>query len=404
MTVIPGHVMDDRLKTRLESLTPLQLRQRAANVVVPPRLKPTPFKDAVDVEPVPSAQISVLGRTFNYHDDLPLNRRGFKYKPCRAIPIFPSNLYLTTEYAPFAARVLYFDRSPGVACSEDMAAITTLHGWLSARSNVAMREGTFYFEYNVVNSGGKSHVRLGIGRKEAALEAPVGFDGYGYGLRDVTGEKITLSRPKAYMNESFGSGDTIGLLVLLPPLETQRAYLREFDHKRRKTEFAAHNIVRDQVPIKYKNALFYEQYEYSATRQMEHLLNPVTVFGEKAIVETNVDQVPTIPGSYVVAYKNGRCLGPMFEDLYAFLPLQDNLKQSQNQGYNNTDDGSLGYYPMMSVFSEGTVELNPGPQFKFELPKGARALSERYDEQVVEEWLWDLIEEVEAQYIDSFID
>lgn len=426
-----------RLKTKDDSLSALELKQKAANVIVHPRLKPTAFtSEDFDTVPAATQEFSIQGTTFVQFDDLPLNKRGFKYKPCRPNSQFPSNLYLTTDYPPHKVRVSYFDRSSSIACSEDMNSITSQQGWLSARSNVGIREGKWYFEYDVINANnerGKSHVRIGIARKEAALEAPVGFDGYGYGLRDLNGQKITLSRPKAFMEheEGFKSGDTIGFLVELPSVEEQRRHneefakeLRQTAKRRKKAAQAAaieeerklnlyQNIVRDQIPIRYKNALYFEQFEYTPTKQMDHLLNPVTVFGEKAILETNdkPPTLPTIPKSRITVFKNGQSHGTMFEDLYSFLPLNvdndaaasdANTKQQQNSTYRNTDDGSLGYYPMMSAFLEGIVSLNAGPEFKFPVPEGARPLCELYEERVAEEWLFDLLDEVEAEYLDSF--
>lgn len=381
--------------TRLKaapSLTALELKQRAANVIVHLRLKPTSLVlDSPEPRPHPTHTYTVDGQEFSLYDDLPLNRRGYKYKPCRRHVQLAANMYLTVESAPYGVRTSYFDRASGVAVSDDLASVTTTGGWLSARANVAMRAGRHYFEYDIVraNDGGRAHVRVGVARREAALEAPVGFDGYGYAVRDMGGERVTLSRPRGYMPRDAGgfrTGDTLGFLVELPDGGDNTP-----------------NIVRDQLPIKYKSSLYFEQFEYTASKQMAHMLNPVTVFGEKAVLTSAAaPQLPTLPGSRIVVYKNGECMGPMFEDLYLYTPHEGDTAQLQNPAYKNTDDGLLGYYPMMSVFSGGVVRLNPGPEFKHAIPEGARPLSDRYSEKVVEEWYWDLVDEVEAQYLDSF--
>ena len=104
--------------------------------------------------------------------------------------------------------------------------------------------------------------------------------------------------------------------------------------------------------------------------------------------------------------------------MYSFLPtnLEDtedinlgpNTRQQLNPNYRNTDDGSLGYYPMLSAFQYGVVQLNPGPDFDFAPPpitttkERVKPLSDRYNDQVVEQLYWDIIDEVEAQYLDSF--
>ncbi len=417
-----------------------QLKQKQHNVVIHPRLKPVPFKN-LDLNPAslpePNAATTINEIEFFQTEDLPLNKRGFKYKHCRPNPEFPSNLYSTTDVPPYHVCASLFDRSSGILFSNDLKSITTAQGWRSSRTNVCIREGSYYFEFKILNSNEKSHVRIGVGRKEASLEAPVGFDGYSYGLRDVDGQFMTISRrQKLCIENGFKTGDVIGFLIQLPSLEEHRRALEEFvaeksqlkpeqklkKRKKKKIEndikdnvkFIEHgNILRDQIPIKYKNALYYEQYEYTTTKTMEHLLNPVTVFGEKAIIEMDDKRknIPVIPNSKIRLFKNGVEQEPI-TDLYSFLPtniedyedinLGPNTKQQQNPNYRNTDDGTLGYYPMLSAFQFGVVNLNAGPNFEFPPQDPVKPLSDRYNEQVVEQYYWDLVDEVEAEYLDSF--
>lgn len=438
--------LDQGISTRSKhkSQSKGQLLQKELNVVVQPRLKPVPFQQHdIGVNDNRLPPCVPAGEGFYQCEDQPVSRRGYKYKPCRPNPVFPSNLYSTTDVPPFTSRPSYYDRALGIVFSEGMATVSTSAGWRLVRANTGLREGSHYMEFRIVraNDGSKAHVRVGLARKEASLEAPVGFDGYGYGLRDATGQKLTLSRPKKFMDAGFSSGDTIGMLIELPLLAEHRRYLDEFDKqqksrlsakedgpkekKRKKTkkvsnpetarDMAAHgNIVRDQIPIKYKNGLYYEQFEYTPTKSMDHLLNPVTVFGEKAVLESisNIHaQLPTIPGSKITVYKNGVEVGIMFEGLYSFLPtfnedesasIFPNTTQLQNSNFNCTDDGSLGYYPMLSVFQGGEVGLNPGPEFKFPPKRLYQPLSQRFEEKVAEEVVWDIIDEVEAEYLDQF--
>ncbi|ODV78744.1 uncharacterized protein CANTADRAFT_7087 [Suhomyces tanzawaensis NRRL Y-17324] len=429
-----------------------KLKQQQHNVVIHPRLKPVPFK-RLDLainngEPQKNKALTLQGIDFYQSDDSPFNKRGFKYKPCRPNPIFTSNLYSTTDTKPYKVAASYFDRSSGVYLDDEMCLVTTTQGWRSIRSNIGVREGTYYFEFNIVcgnDDGSKAHVRIGLGRREASLEAPVGFDGYSYGFRDVNGEFMTLSRPKeSYIEGGFHTGDVIGFLVELPSLEEHQRYItqnytpmndlgafsgiKESESPRKKRKVKAKdvlpensdfykdgNILRDQIPIKYKNALFYEQYEYTNTKVMDHLLNPVTIFGEKAVLEDSdgklLANIPKIPKSKITIFKNGVKQPKSIEEIYSFLPtdvendslhMSYNTKQQQNPNYRNTDDGSLGYYPMMSVFQGGIVGLNSGPDFKYPPSVPTKPLNDRYEEAVIDEWYWDLIDEVEARYMDSF--
>ena len=88
-----------------DRLSALQRKQRAANVVVHLRLKPTALAPAPpEARPHASHQFSDSGHTFALYDDLPLNRRGYKYKPCRRHGNLGANLYLTAELEPYGVR------------------------------------------------------------------------------------------------------------------------------------------------------------------------------------------------------------------------------------------------------------------------------------------------------------
>jgi len=439
----------DRLKEEKQRQRS-QMKQKRLNVIAHPRLKPFPFKrldlmNDASSAPAKVPALTVQNKQFYQSEDHPFNKRGFKYKPCRPNPEFSANLYSTTEIPPYRVRPSYFDRAHDIFFDEEMQTVTTPQGWRSCRSNIGIRGGKYYFEFNIVSandSDTKGHARIGVARKEASLEAPVGFDGYSYGLRDVQGEMMTLSRPKvSHVENGFTTGDTIGMLVDLPPIEEHRKDVEEFakshsDHKnstkgesvkkKRKTKkpeeiseninFSKHgNVVRDQVPIKYKNSLYYELFEYTNTKVMDHLLNPVTLFGEKAFLENEnrinsmSTNIPIIRNGKIRIFKNG-VEQKSIENLYSFLPtdienenVSYNTRQQQNPNYRNTDDGTLGYYPMISVFGGAIVGLNAGPEFKYPIDDdGVKPLSNRYDETVIEEWYWDLVDEVEAEYIDSF--
>lgn len=421
-----------------------EFKQKLANVIIHPRLKPFPFKqqDLTADSSEPTTIPALLMNHVQYYqsEDHPFNRRGFKYKPCRPNPEFPANKYSTTDLPPYNVRPCHFDRAHDIFFDEDLNSVTTPQGWRSVRSNVGIRGGKYFFEFNIINANDiKGHARIGIARKEASLEAPVGFDGYSYGFRDVKGELMTLSRPKvSYINDGFKTGDVIGFLVDLPTLEEHKKAIEKFSkshgnhqkedsRKKKKVKknedyvedhevFNKHaNVVRDQYPIKYKGALYYEQFEYTNTKVMDHLLNPVTLFGERAFLE-NENQInkmaanlPIIPNGKVRIFKNG-VEQKSFENLYSFLPtnienenVSYNTKQQQNANYRNTDDGTLGYYPMISVFGGGIVGLNAGPEFTFPIEEPSlKPLSDRYDEHIIQEWYWDILDEVEAEYFDSF--
>ena len=99
---------------------------------------------------------------------------------------------------------------------------------------MAVREGKWYFECHILGGKttgagggtggdvGNAHVRVGWGRREAQMDAPVGADAYSYGIRDVDGSKVHISRPKPYA-QGFGTGDVVGCMITLPPYPNKPA-------------------------------------------------------------------------------------------------------------------------------------------------------------------------------------
>lgn len=113
-----------------------------------------------------------------------------------------------------------------------------------------------------------------------------------------------------------------------------------------------------------------------------------------------------------------------YTDLLAFLP-PSSKPPNQAGAREGFDDGSLGYYPAISVFRGGAAEANFGPHFWFPPPDLAvegdtemansseiqinpvtkkqiagqhsnlRPMSERFNEQIAEDIVYDLVDEGE---------
>ncbi|KAJ3553634.1 hypothetical protein NPX13_g10842 [Xylaria arbuscula] len=169
------------------------------------------------------------------------NKKGYHYLHCIADPAFPSSFYYRqTEPAPYGPHISFEDASTHMYFDKSGRHVTTDKGFRMARANVAVREGTWYWECKITrgilkktDAGSKNvssakdaayqpeshgHVRVGFARREASLDAPVGFGAYSYGLRDVAGQKVHLSRPKDFFppGEDMREGDVIGLEIRLP--------------------------------------------------------------------------------------------------------------------------------------------------------------------------------------------
>ena len=323
-----------------------------------------------------------------------------------------------------------------------------------ARANVGAREGRWYWECKILSgikppdkevqeeNGG--HIRIGWARREASLEGPVGFDAYSYGLRDVGGQKVTRSRPVDFANADICEGDVIGLELTLPSLSLHRKVVEGVYNKAvdvsddldPSASSDAPDIIRDRVICRYRTRLYFESYEYQVSKPLEDYTNP-SPLPANATTDTDppspnnpIPQLRTLPFSCIRVYKNGELIGTPFVDLLAFLPpaSKPNTQFGAREGL---DDGMLGYYPAISVFRGGAVETNFGPIFAYPPPElidgedvkmanaseantdpatkrqiagshsRLRPMSERLNEQIAEDIVYDLIDEVDFWALDG---
>ncbi|KAL2264356.1 hypothetical protein VTK26DRAFT_5782 [Humicola hyalothermophila] len=376
------------------------------------------------------------GRTIEFFEtsDHVYNKKAFHYTHCIADPAFPSMFYYrNTEPPPYSAHMSFEDAASHMFFDRAGMHVTSDKGFRMSRANVAVREGRWYWECKVTRGILKNrregdpeshgHVRVGFARREASLDAPVGFDAYSYGLRDVGGQKVHMSRPKDFFppGEEIREGDVIGLEIQLPSERLQRKVVQgqynpaidlADDESNQPPE--APNIIRDRIPIRFKAHIYFEKIDYHTTKELEELMNPSPMASGSNAEPPNpnhpVPALRTLPNSCIRVYKNGVLMGTPWTELLAFLPPASKQAQ-QTGGREALDDGSLGYYPAVSVFRGGAVEVNFGPNFWYPPPPPEdadmtdggqqaskltklRAVSERYDEQIVEDIVYDIVDEV----------
>ena len=395
------------------------------------------------------------------------NKRNFRYSRCVCDPKFPaSQLHRQSETEPFGPRISFEDASSHILFDQSVKSITTEKGFRLARTNVGCREGRWYYECKILSGikppniaeldeqSNDGHVRMGWARREASLDGPVGFDAYSYGFRDVGGQKMHMSRPKTFVTPSqdFCQGDVIGLEITLPSLALHRkvvdgVYNKAVDVADDTDPLGApgyQDAIRDRIPIRYKNHLYFEQFEYHPTKDLEELMNPgdKTTTIDKNGITTEADppnpnhpQVPlrTLPFSNIKVYKNGQLLGTPFSDLLSFLPPASKPLPTAG-AREGLDDGMLGYFPAVSVFRGGAAECNFGPDFWFPPPDLAQSIAnsdttgdvtmentaeaaakptpiiqtrvdgvsgtlrpihDRYGEQIAEDIVWDIVDELD---------
>lgn len=429
------------------------------NLVLPTRHHDLSTRPRLSISRHPQFVPIAPGSPYCSTEPLCINRLNFRYTPAGLAESDTGNPLRTIESAPTSFRVSWEDRSPFVKVTPDGLSLKGDKGFRSARCNAPVREGKWYMEIKIELGGGDatpdsqrvegSHVRLGWARREAPLNGPVGLDGYSYGYRDRTGEKVHLSRPRPY-GKSFKSGDVVGMYISLPSPRRQ---------PNKKDPYDPAHIKRERIAIDFKGQEYFESYEYSQSKEMLALMEandrgkvtsstPAPPPTKKSATVKNLPSIsrggktapsepvpmrplPTLgPESCVAFFLNGECQGIAYQDLYDYLPLRapphkgNEKKRSHKDGLrehkeNPFDDGSLGYYPIISLFNGAEVKLNPGPNFDFppppdidtilmngpdadvkpslDAPPKWRALCERYAEYTEEQFALDKLEEAEAK-------
>lgn len=397
--------------------------------------------------------------------------KTFRYERCTADPLFRhSQLFRATEYWPQTAHMSVEDSDRNIHFDPEMRLIGNDKGWRTSRANVCAREGSLYYEVKIVkgipqqplpsdpNAGPQPHVRMGWTRREAPQDAPIGFDGYSYGITDARVDTMHRSRPGKFLTskskaksakppaqtnnitptDPLREGEVIGLLITLPPLPLHRkvvagTYNPAVDFSSTPDPNAPPpDIVRDRIPIVYRNVANFEYNNQQPTRAMisyadrapSHIvIDPPHPNHEEAALRS-------LPNSSIAVFRNGVKLGTAFEGLLAFLPPASAPAQMP-QARTGLDDGSIGYFPAVSLFGGGIAEVNLGPDFWYppaelnlasasaqdmemtnadergqheggqqtngledeESFMKSRAISHRFVEQIAEDVVWDIIDE-----------
>jgi len=380
----------------------------------------------------------------------PYNRNGYKYDWIEEDPLLKhihfrkKNVLNSQGPGVFLSRL---DRDPGITLKEDGLTATTDKGFRTVRANFGVKEGNWYFEVNINKGGEKDvingpNVRIGWTRREATLYGPVGYDSYGYGYRDRNGDKLHESLSVPY-GESFGNNDVIGCYISLPkmkfPKEPSKELIKSQNTKltRKEEDRLIHtqlkpsdliddlslvpaeshsiiNNVRKRTVITFKQRLYAESLDYLPINSPGLLSYLDIKFNKSNDDDDSSEKIIKSkhmllnPGSSISFYKNGVNQGTAFEDIPLCIPAAVSLPLERRKltlgNYQRqptlADDGSLGYYPTISLFKGGSVTMNFGPNFKYP-PKDLdeqnikwKPMSERYLEIEAEECLWDIVDEV----------
>jgi len=362
--------------------------------------------------------------------DLAENKKGYRYQRAIADPLFShKQYYRNTSPKPHGARLSFEDADKWMHFTTNALMTTNEKGWRMVRANVCAREGTLYYEVKIrkgvpaegpdpAAEGPQPFVRFGWARREAPLDAPVGFDGYSYGITDMRFETMHRSRPGKFFHpkkqaknkaKSLGAGptpvvlapedqhvkegDVIGMEIQLPSLSLQQkvvsgVYNPAVDVGDGFNDINAPpipgpdeqvpDVIRDRIPVAYKGNSYFEIIDHVQTRPMEvysdRTTNLTTLSTQpgatagagkdtiKQVPNPNHEHAPlrTLPHSAIRVYKNGKPIGTAFENLLAFLPPASQPSKQHGAREGGFDDAMTGYFPAISCFFGGTAEVNFG--------------------------------------------
>lgn len=140
------------------------------------------------------------------------------------------------------------DRAPQLKISDDRLSVTGDKGWVSCsqddceiRGDIVIRrensdlflkvvrcsrysmvrathgvsEGSWYFEAIIQDMPDNSAARIGYSMPLGNLQAPLGYDKFGYSWRSRKGTKFHQSLGK-HFSTGFAKGDVVGFLIELP--------------------------------------------------------------------------------------------------------------------------------------------------------------------------------------------
>lgn len=400
--------------------------------------EPTPFftpDEAIELKK-PLDQYCAYKSTQSRRLTIPLsaqNTKGYRYTHCVADPLFRhKQFYRTSEVRPYGPKMSVEDSDRWIHFDESCTYVTNEKGWRTSKSNVFAREGRLYYEVKIVRGispdasiappGGEPtpqpHIRVGWARREANNDAPVGFDGYSYGITDIHLKTMHRSRPgKIYIPQPkkaagkkrkadevkdkqqndtkadqevlhLREGDVLGLLITLPSLSLHKKVVDGIYNPAVDTTDGfsdplpsqLSDIIRDRIPVPYRGNIYFESFEYTSSKPVESYSDRAPLaMPQQPHPNAEETALRSLPGSNIRVWRNGKEIGTAFEGLLAFLPPASVSSAAgagggsgggtsaaagaSGKGTREVDDGTLGYYPTVSAFAGGIAQVNFGPEF-----------------------------------------
>ncbi|KAG9511013.1 Set1/Ash2 histone methyltransferase complex subunit ASH2, partial [Fragariocoptes setiger] len=196
--------------------------------------------------------------------------------------------------------------------SDDNMRVTGEKGYCMIRATHSVNRGKWYYEATIESMPALSATRIGWGQVWANLQAPLGYDDYGYSWRSRLGTKFHKAHGKTFdKNGGYREGDTVGCMIELP-----------YGNPTNSTTL-------EHLPVSVKESAHPIYDKKKTCKMLEEILKPPSK------MKKNI-------GSKIKFYRNGQLIGTAFEDI--------------SQGF---------YFPTISLYRNATVSVNFGAAFKY---------------------------------------
>ncbi|GBP93538.1 hypothetical protein EVAR_29556_1 [Eumeta japonica] len=340
--------------------------------------KRRPAPGAADAAPAKKGRAAEPGAlklpSHGYPAEHPFNKDGYRYILAEPDPHAPfrqefdeSNEWsgkpipgwLYRALCPGAVLLALHDRAPQLRVAEDRLAVTGDRGYCMVRATHGVSRGAWYWEATVEELPEGAAARLGWGRRYANLQAPLGYDKFGYSWRSRKGTKFHESRGKHY-SSGYGEGDTLGFLVQLPEAANLKYTPNTYKDRRKPYEMLGQTRAFTRRCGERR----------CVSGRIVLLIIALGLVLDKDNIQESLNSLKPLAGSKIYFFKNGECQGEAFMDIY--------------QGC---------YYPTLSLHKNITISVNFGPNFKFPPPKEFtyRPMSEKAEEAICEQTMADLL-------------
>jgi len=124
------------------------------------------------------------------------------------------------------------DKAPEISLSPDQLTCIGQGGYRMIRATHGVHSGLYFWEAEILKplkiTSSTAHIRLGWSTRQGHLQAPVGYDKWSFGYRDINGSKVHDGIRDDIYGESFGPGDIIGCCINLDDGAPENNQIRFF--------------------------------------------------------------------------------------------------------------------------------------------------------------------------------